>query len=64
MDDPDSGLPVSGARDKNVVFYLGNRIKLGPVTFGADYLNWTTEWTGGFDDGTDNRFNFFAQYNF
>jgi hypothetical protein len=64
FDDPEDGLPASAARDKNVVFYLGNRFKAGPVTFGADYLNWTTEWTGGFDDGTDNRFNFFAQYNF
>ena len=64
FDDPDDGLPASAARDKNTVVYLGNRIKLGAVTFGADYLNWTTEWTGGFDDGTDNRFNFFAQYNF
>lgn len=64
LDDPDSGLPASAARDKNLVFYFANRIKVGPVTFGADYLNWTTEWTGGFEDGTDNRFNFFAQYNF
>ena len=64
FDNPEDGLPGSAARDKNVVFYLANRIKVGPVTFGADYLNWTTEWTGGFDDGTDNRFNFFAQYNF
>lgn len=65
FDDPEDGLPAAGARDKNTVIYLGNRIKVGPVTFGADYLNWTTEWTGsGADDGTDNRFNFFAQYNF
>ena len=64
LDDPDSGLPASAARDKNLVFYFANRIKVGPVTFGADYLNWTTEWSGGFEDGTDNRFNFFAQYNF
>ena len=64
FDDPDDGLPGSAARDKNVIFYFANRIKAGPVTFGADYLNWTTEWTGGFNDGTDNRFNLFAQYNF
>jgi hypothetical protein len=64
FDDPEEGLPSSAARDKNVVWYLGNRIKTGSVTWGIDYLNWTTEWTGGFDDGTDNRFNLFAQYNF
>lgn len=63
-DDPDDGLPASAARDKNTVIYLGNRLKFGAVTFGIDYLNWTTEWTGSFDDGTDNRFNLFAQYNF
>jgi len=65
FDDPDDGLPAAGARDKNTVIYLGNRIACGPVVFGADYLNWTTEFSGsGADDGTDNRFNFFAQYNF
>ena len=63
-DDPDGGLPGSAARDKNTIIYLANRIKAGPVTFGVDYLNWTTEWTGGFDDGVDNRFNAFAQFNF
>jgi len=64
FDDPEDGLPASAARDKNVILYFANRIKVGPVTFGADYLNWTTEWSGSFDDGTDNRFSFFAQYNF
>ena len=65
FDDPDDGLPAAGARDKNTVIYIGNRLTFGPVTIGADYLNWTTEWTGsGAEDGTDNRFNFFAQYNF
>ena len=64
FDDPDDGLPASGARDRNKIIYLGNRLKFGAVTFGIDYLNWTTEWTGGFDDGTDNRFTLFAQYNF
>jgi len=65
FDDPDDGLPAAAARDKNTVIYLGNRLTFGPVVIGIDYLNWTTEWTGpGADDGTDNRFNFFAQYNF
>jgi len=64
FDDPDGGLPSSGARDKNSIIYFANRLKFGSVTFGADYLNWTTEWSGGFNDGTDNRFNLFAQYNF
>ncbi len=64
FDDPDDGLPASTARDKNSIVYLANRLTFGPVIFGIDYLNWTTEWTGGSDDGTDNRFSFFAQYNF
>jgi len=65
MDDPDKNLPAAGARDKNTIVYLANRLTFGPVTFGIDYLNWKTEWTGaGAADGTDNRFNFFAQYNF
>jgi hypothetical protein len=65
FDNPEDGLPAAGARDKNTVVYLANRLTFGPVTFGIDYLNWTTEWTGaGAKDGTDNRFNFFAQYNF
>ncbi|MBI4565855.1 MAG: hypothetical protein HY716_14300 [Planctomycetes bacterium] len=64
FDDPDDNLPASGARDKNVIVYLANRLKFGNVAFGADYLNWTTEWSGGFKDGTDNRFNLFAQFNF
>jgi hypothetical protein len=63
-DDPDDGLAASAARDKNSVVYIANRIKTGPMTFGIDYLNWTTEWSGGFDDGVDNRFNAFAQFNF
>jgi hypothetical protein len=65
-DNPEDGLPAAaGFRDKNTVIYLGNRLTFGSVTLGIDYLNWTTEWTGaGANDGKDNRFNLFAQYNF
>ncbi len=64
FDDPDDGLPAAAARDKNTCLYLANRLRFGKVTLGADYLNMKTEWTGGLDDGTDNRLNFFAQYDF
>jgi hypothetical protein len=65
LDDPEDGLPASGARDKNEVYYLAQRFNAGGgLLIGLDYLNWTTEWTGGMPDGTDNRFNLFGQYNF
>ena len=64
-DNPEDGLPAVSARDLNSVWYLATRFKpTANLTFGLDYLNWTTEWTGGLNDGTDNRYNFFAQWNF
>lgn len=63
LDDPEhDDLPVAG-KDLNRIFYLANRFTFGPVEFGADYLNWTTEYKG-FGEGTDNRFNVYAAFKF
>lgn len=65
FDDPEDHLPEAGARDKNTVIYLANRITPGGgVTIGLDYLNWKTEFTGGLPDGEANRINLFGQYSF
>jgi hypothetical protein len=66
FDDPEDNLQTGkGARDKNTVIYLANRIMPGGgFTFGLDYLNWKTEWTGGDRDGEANRLNLFGQYSF
>ncbi len=64
MDDPDDEFLAAGAPDKNFTIAFGNRMKFGPITIGADYLNWKTEYVNSSNDGTDNRFNFFIQYNF
>lgn len=65
FDNPEDGLAASGARDRNTVYFLATRFKPSTnLSFGVDYLNWTTEWTGGLNDGTDNRFIAYAQWNF
>ncbi|MDX1999269.1 MAG: DcaP family trimeric outer membrane transporter [Thermoanaerobaculia bacterium] len=65
FDDPEDGLAASGARDRNTVYFVATRFKPSAnLSFGLDYLNWTTEWTGGLNDGTDNRFIAYAQWNF
>lgn len=65
FDDPEDGLAAAGARDRNTVYYIATRFKpSAPLSFGLDYLRWTTAWTGGLNDGTDNRFVAFAQWNF
>lgn len=54
----------NGAED-NRVFYIANRFNVGGgVSFGLDYLNWTTKWRGGDLEGDDNRVSAFAQYSF
>lgn len=65
----DSDLPAATAASSspvdNLIYYVANRVTLGGgLTLGFDYLHWTTQWRGDIDDGTDNRFNFFAQWNF
>jgi len=56
--------PASGAED-NRTGYLFNRFNVGAgLSFGLDYTHWITKWRGGDYEGTDNRFSFFAQYNF
>ncbi len=65
FDDPEENLPTAGARDMNTVVFLANRITPGGgITIGVDYLNWTTEWTGGLEDGKANRIKLFGQYSF
>ncbi|MBI2901858.1 MAG: hypothetical protein HYY17_16865, partial [Planctomycetes bacterium] len=63
IDDPVSDdLPATG-KTLNRIFYLANRLTFGSLEFGLDYLNWTTMYKG-FDDGTDNRFQFYAAFKF
>lgn len=63
LDNPDDGDLVSGARSKNQAFYVANRFPLGKFEIGADYLHWVTDYKR-FEEGKDNRFNIFLQYNF
>jgi hypothetical protein len=66
MDNPrDTDLPVAGptvGRAENRIFYGAIRGYFDPIEIGLDYLHWTTEYNGGFDDGTDNRFQGFISY--
>lgn len=62
-DNPDhDDLPATG-RDANRIFYLANRFTFGPVEFGADGLHWVTDFRS-FGEGTDNRFSFYAAFQF
>ncbi len=67
-DNPRNGdLPTSGAtvgRNLNEIYYLAWRGYFDPIEIGLDYLNWTTEYNGGFDKGQDNRFQAFVSYKF
>ena len=64
VDSPDDGdVPVSG-RTKNSAWFVVNRFPFGrPLTFGIDYLRWTTEYRAA-PRGTDNRLNAYVTYNF
>lgn len=62
-DNPESGDVALGGRADNKVWYLASRWNHKPVTFGLEYLNWTTKFVG-FNEGTDNRFVAFIAYNF
>lgn len=64
VDDPVDGDLASGARTRNRVFWLGQRITPSPAfTIGFDLLRWRTDYKG-FRRGVDNRTNIFFQYNF
>lgn len=66
-DGEDSGRPnlPARARSRNQAFWLArNRFKLGGgVEVGLDYLHWETDYEE-LDQGRDDRFNVFLQYNF
>jgi len=54
----------AGAVDNRTV-YLCNRLNLGGgLLVGVDYTHWITQWKGGLNDGTDNRYTFFVQFSF
>ncbi|HET6203148.1 MAG TPA: hypothetical protein VFI25_10150 [Planctomycetota bacterium] len=63
-DDPDNAdLNPAGGRAANKIWYLANRFSFDPIEIGLDYFNWTTEYRG-FDDGDDNRVQFYVAYKF
>lgn len=64
MDDPKNGHVASGAATENRAWYVTNQFRLAPpLTFGMDYLYWTTHFKG-LNKGTDNRFNLYFIYGF
>ena len=64
MDDPDDGDVPNGGRIENGAWYLAHRLRFGsPFTLGMEYLRWTTRYRG-LPDGTDNRLDLYAIYNF
>jgi hypothetical protein len=63
FDDPDDDELASGDPDENNIFYVGNRFKYAPLTFGFDILLWETEYVT-IDEGESTRINFFASYSF
>ena len=64
IDSPDDGEIPVGGRTKNSAWFVVNRFSFGrPLTFGVDYLRWTTEYHDA-PRGTDNRVNAYVAYNF
>lgn len=67
FDDPDNDdlivSPTNAPRSRNAIAYAAAEWEFKPVKFGLHYLRWTTGYKG-FDDGDDNRFQFYAQYSF
>lgn len=62
-DNPDAGDVANGGRANNRIAYLASRWNYKPISFGLEYLYWTTKYVG-FDEGTDNRIVAFIAYNF
>ncbi len=54
---------TTASRTCNTVWYGALRFNYKPISFGIDYLRWTTRYLG-FSDGTDNRFQAFISYAF
>jgi hypothetical protein len=62
-DDPDDGDLPAQARAENVIWYAAGRWRYESVSFGVEFLNWTTKYVG-LGDGDDNRVVAFMQYSF
>ena len=62
-DNPEAGDVANGGRANNRIAYLASRWNYKPISFGLEYLYWTTKYVG-FDEGTDNRIVAFIAYNF
>lgn len=62
-DDPNNRDLEAGARTRNRVWWIGNRLQLAPsLLVGLDYLRWTTNFHG-LRRGRDNRVNLYFRYN-
>ncbi len=62
IDDPDNSDLEEGARTRNRVWWIGNRLRLAPALLvGLDYLRWSTDFDG-LRRGRDNRVNLYFQY--
>lgn len=62
-DNPDNEDVGAQGRAENVIGYGALRWSYKPLSFGLEYLHWTTKYVG-LDDGTDNRVVGFLQYSF
>ncbi|MBL8857280.1 MAG: hypothetical protein JNL28_02085 [Planctomycetes bacterium] len=62
-DDPDNDDVGAQGRAANKIWYAALRWNFKPVSFGLEYLDWTTNYVG-LDDGTNQRFGAFMQYSF
>jgi hypothetical protein len=61
IDAPDRGEVPVGGRTRNYVWYFGNRFPVGHnVTFGTDYMRYTTDYNG-FAHGSASLIKFFCQ---
>jgi hypothetical protein len=64
MDDPEDDDVLAAGQTRNSAWYVTNQYRvLDPVTVGADYTFWKTEYKA-VDDGTDNRINLYVVYVF
>lgn len=62
-DNPENSDLNANGKAENSAWYVASRWNYKPVTFGLEYLNWTTKYVG-LGDGDDNRVVAFVAYNF
>ncbi|MBK7875402.1 MAG: hypothetical protein IPJ77_06570 [Planctomycetes bacterium] len=62
-DNPDNADVGAQGRAENVIKYAALRWNYKPLSFGLEYLDWTTKYVG-LTDGDDNRVAGFLQYSF